>query len=78
MFSHRSESSEPPHQAFQPGSLAMGGGSPRETGFEGQQDLITGIPQDWGKQKLKSWRAHTRSHVHQELIRDWARLTRLG
>ena len=55
-----------PHQAPQPGGLAMGGGAPRESGFEGQQDVITGSPQDWGKQKLHSWRVHTRSGVHQD------------
>ena len=44
----------------------MGGGAPRESGFEGQQGLIAGIPQDWGKQKLSSWRAHTRSCEQQD------------
>ena len=71
-----------PCQAPQPGGLATGGGAPSESGFEGQQGLITGIPQDWRKQKLNSWKAHVRSHTHQDpgnkssdLIRDWARLT---
>ena len=44
----------------------MGGGVLRESGFEGQQGLITGLPQDWGRQKLHSWRAHTKSCVHQD------------
>ena len=39
-----------PHQTSQSGGLAMGGGVSRESGFESQQDLITGLPQDWGKQ----------------------------
>ena len=34
-FSHKIESSEPHYQAPQPGGLAIGGGSPRESGFEG-------------------------------------------
>ena len=57
-------------------------GSPaRESGFEGQWGLTAGIPQDQGRQKLQSWRAHTGSRAHQDpgekisdLIRDWARL----
>ena len=40
--------------------------TPRASGFEGQWGLIAGIPQDWGKQKLHSWREHTRSSVHQD------------
>ena len=50
----------------QPGGLATGGGAPRESGFEGQWGLITGIPQDWGKQKLHSWRTHKGSCVYQD------------
>ena len=49
-FSHCFESSEPPHQASQPGYLAKGLGILRESDFEGQWDLIAGLPQDWGKQ----------------------------
>ena len=37
----------------------MGRGTPRAVGFEGQQGLNAGAPQDWGKQKLHSWSAHT-------------------
>ena len=55
-----------PRQAPQPGGLATGGGAPKASGFEGQQGLIAGIPQDWGKQRLHSWRVHTKSHVHQD------------
>lgn len=33
--------------------------SPRESDFGDQWYLSTGIPQDWRKQKLPSWRAYT-------------------
>ena len=36
----------PLHQAFQPGNPAKGLGIPRESDFEGQQNLTTGLPQD--------------------------------
>ena len=49
-----------PRQAFQAGGLAMGGGIPRESECEGQWDLTAGNWQDWGKQRLHSWRAHTK------------------
>ena len=55
-----------PWQAPQPEGLVMGGGAPRESGTEDQQGLTAGIPKDWGKQKLHSWRAHTGCHVHQD------------
>ena len=44
-------------QALQDGTLASEGGASRTFGFEDQQGLITGTPQDWGKQKFHSWRA---------------------
>ena len=47
-----------PHWASQPEGAATGGGVLRESSFEGQQDLTAGLPQDWGKQNLYSWRAH--------------------
>ena len=34
------------------GDPAKGLGIPRELDFEGQQDLITELSQDWGKQRL--------------------------
>ena len=40
------------HQNSQPGNPAKGLGIPKESDFEGQQDLITGLPQDWVKQRL--------------------------
>ena len=41
-----------PHETSQPGDSAKGLGIPRESDSEGQQDLITELPQDWGKQIL--------------------------
>ena len=38
------------HQASKLEDPAKGLGIPRESGLNGQQDLITGLPQDWGKQ----------------------------
>ena len=49
-----------PRQASQPGGLAMGGGIRRESDFEAYWELIAGLRQDWGKQRLCSWRAHTK------------------
>lgn len=47
-------------RVLSPCGSGMGGeGAPRKSGFEGQQGLITGIPQDWRKQKLHTWR-HTK------------------
>ena len=37
-----------PHQASQPGDPTKGLGVPRESGLEGQWDLIIGLPEDWG------------------------------
>ena len=39
-----------PCQASQPGDPAKGRGIPRESDLEGQQDLITRLPQNWRKQ----------------------------
>ena len=50
--------------ATQPGDPAQGLGIPRDSDFEGQHDLITGLPQDWDKQKLHSWRAQTKSCLY--------------
>ena len=49
-----------PRQAYQPGDLAMGGGIPRVSDFEGYWNFIAGLRQNWGKQRLHSWRAHTK------------------
>ena len=61
-------------------SLAMEGGTPRESDFEDKQSLIAGIPQDWGKQKLHFWREHTRCSAHQDPGKKavtWVRLNLL-
>ena len=55
-----------PCQASQPGDPTKGLGIPKESDFEGQQDLITRLPQDWGKQRLQSWRAQTKLCLHQD------------
>ena len=41
-----------PHQAFQPGDAAKGLGMPRESDFEGQWDLITGLPTGLGETEM--------------------------
>ena len=46
-----------PHQVSQPGDLTKGLEISRESGLEGQQDLIIGLPEDCGKHRLQSWRA---------------------
>ena len=47
-------------QVSQPGDPAKGLGIPRESGLDSQQYLLIGLPEDWGKQRLKSWRAQTK------------------
>jgi len=49
---------------FPAGGQGMGGRVPRESGFEDHWGLIAGLPQHWRKQKLHSWRAHTKSCAH--------------
>ena len=44
----------------------MGGGIPRESDFEGYWDLIAGLRQNWEKQRLHSWRAHTKYCAHRD------------
>ena len=44
----------------------MGGGIPRESYFEGYWDLIAGLQQNWGKERLHFWRAHTKSCAHRD------------
>ena len=48
-----------PCQFSQLGDPKKGRGSPRESDLEDHQDLIIGLPQDWGKQRLQSWRRKT-------------------
>lgn len=59
-FSLKSDSSEP-----QPEGVALEGETttPKAVGFENQQDLSTGTPQDWRKQRLYSRRAHKVSYT---------------
>ena len=69
-------------QASYPGDLTNGLGIPRESDFEGQRDLITRLPQDWGKENLQSWWAQTKPYTHQDseerssdLTGGWAKTT---
>ena len=43
-----------------------GTGTPRVSGLEGQQDLITRLPQDWGKQRFQSWRTQIKPCAHRD------------
>ena len=52
-----------PHKISQPGGLEKGLRSPREFDFEGQQDLITELPQTG---KTNYWRAQTKPCVPQK------------
>ena len=61
-FSHRSESFEPHSRLPSLGVWQW----EEESGFEGQQSLIAGVPQDWGKQNLHSWRVNTGPCAHQD------------
>ena len=54
-----------PHQASQPGDPAKRPGIPKGSDFEDLWDLITGLPQDWGKPRLYSWRG-TKSCANQD------------
>ena len=71
-----------PSQASQPGDNTKGLGIPRESGLEGQWDLIIGLPEDWGKQKFQSWKAQPKFCMHQDPEErssdptgDWAKAT---
>ena len=56
-----------PISGFPAGNLTKGVGIPRESDLEGKWDLILDFPQDWGKQRLQSWRAQTISCAHKVL-----------
>ena len=56
-----------PYQDSQPGDLTKELGVSRESDPEGQWDLIKGLSQDWGKQKLQSWRSQTKYCILQDL-----------
>ena len=55
-----------PWQASKPGDPTKGLRISRESGLEGWQDLITGFPKYWGKQRLQAWRAQTKFCMHQD------------
>ena len=50
-----------PLSGFSAWGFRKGQGIPRGVDFEGQWDLIAGLPDDWGKQRPHSWRVHTKS-----------------
>ena len=54
-------------QASQPEDSTKGLGIPKESDLEGQCDLILGLPKDWGKQKLQSWRSQAKYCILQDL-----------
>ena len=64
-----------------PGYLALGEEAPWAFGIEGYWGLFTGAPQDWGKQRLHSWKGTCRfSHalgprakqsLHRNLGQTW-------
>ena len=49
-----------PTSGFPAWGSRKGTGNPQETWPWGQQDLMTGLPQDWGNQRLHSSRAQTK------------------
>lgn len=59
--------------------LILRGGARRALGFEGQESLRAGAPQDW--RNGCSWRTHTSFHMHWEPAQSsdsrvaWARLS---
>ena len=57
----RSQATE---ETSQFGDPAKGLGIPRESDYEGQQDLITEFSQDWGNRD--SWRAQTKPCAHRD------------
>ena len=74
-----------PHQASQPGDPTKGLGIPRKSDLEGQWDLITRLPQDWGKQRLQSWRTQTKFYAYQDIeerssdsIGNWTKAASVG
>ena len=65
-----------PHQASQPGDPTKRLGIPKESDFEGQWDLITGLPHAWGKQTpLLEHTNQDPGERSSDLTGDWPRLT---
>ena len=68
-----------PMSGFSAWNPTKGLGIPGESGLKGQQDLIMGLPEDWGKQRLQSQRAQTKFCMHQDPERssvpigDWTK-----
>ena len=62
-----------PHQISQAGNPAQRVGIPRESGFEGQQDLIAELPQEWEKQTLGGHKQNLCAHQwpHRRLSQTW-------
>ena len=60
-----------PHQAPQPGDLALGRGATRAFGFEGQQALSAGAPQDWVRKRLLLESAQKVSHTLGPRAKQW-------
>ena len=48
--------------------LAKELGIPRESDFEDEQDLITGLPKDWGKQILLEGMSKLSQNLQNELL----------
>ena len=65
-FSHCCEDSQLHVRLPSLGNLIKGLGIPRKSDLESQWDLIIGVPQDWGYQRLQSWRAQTKYCTHQD------------
>ena len=63
-FSHCCEGSKP-HVRL-PSLVTKGLGIPWESDLEDQWDLIIGLPEDWEKQRLQSWRVRTKFCTHQD------------
>ena len=59
-FSHKNESSDPPHKDPQPGAPALGRQAPRAFGFEGQQASTEDFP---GGSVVKNPLAYSRDTV---------------
>ena len=53
-----------PMSGFPAWDPTKGLGIPREFDLEGQWDLITRLPRDWGKERIQSWRAQTKPYTH--------------
>ena len=64
-FSHYCEGSEP-HVRLSSLGIQQRDWGPRESCLEGQWDLITGLLEEWVKQRLWYWRAQTKFCAHQD------------